>query len=122
MARTLIAALVAALLLPAAAAAKQKPITGKLSKPGYTVIALGSSGRATTSNARAFKIAPRDSSVTLQLRDAKGRYAGPVVVAGSGSQVVLGVKAGAKLGTVRVLAGYGRAAKALPKRAIDATR
>ena len=122
MARTLIAALVAALLLPAAAAATQKPITGKLSKPGYTVIALGSSGRATTSHARAFKIAPRDSRVTLQLRDAKGRYAGPVVVAGTGSQVILGVKAGAKLGTVRVLAGYGKAAKALPKRAIDATR
>src|SRR5690242_4536305 len=114
--RLSVLALVACLCMPAAASAKQKPITGKLSRAGYTVIALGASGKAVTSKARAFKIVPRDSRVTLQLRDAKGRYAGPVVVGGKASKVVVGVRAGAKLGTVRVLAGYGNTAKPLAKK------
>src|SRR5690349_20286945 len=104
------AAVAAALLVASApAAAKLKPITGKVNRPGYTVIALGYDGRAVSSSARTFRIAPRSSKVTLQLRDAQGRYAGPVVVGRRGANVVVGVKAGARLGTVRIRNGYATA-------------
>ncbi len=102
----------AALCGPAVALAKPAAITGKLSKPGYTVIALGYNGKAVSSNARSFRLVPRDTKVTLQLRNARGKYAGQVVVGGKGSSVIVGVKAGAKLGTIKIRSGYGRAAKA----------
>ena len=102
----------AALCGPAVALAKPAAITGKLSKPGYTVIALGYNGKAVSSSARSFRLVPRDTKVTLQLRNAKGKYAGPVVVGGKGSSVIVGVKAGAKLGTIKILSGYGKASKA----------
>src|SRR6201999_3592295 len=110
------------LCLPAAAAAKPKPITGKLSKSGYSVIALGYHGKAATSTKRSFRIVPRDTKVTLQLRDAKGRYAGPIVVGGTKRSVIVGVKAGAKLGTVRVHSGYATLAKPPAASAIDKKR
>src|SRR5689334_9720077 len=106
------AAVAVCLLVPGAAwGKKQAPITGKLSKSGYTIIALGYNGKAVSSKSRSFKIVPRDGKVTLQLRDKKGRYAGPVVVGGKGSKVIVGVKAGAKLGTIRIRSGYATAAK-----------
>jgi hypothetical protein len=100
---------VACLCAAAPAPARQKPITGKVSKKGYTVIAIGSNGSAASSAKRSFRIVPKSSKVTLQLRDAAGRYAGPVVVGGSKSKVVVGVRAGAKLGTIRVHSGYATA-------------
>ena len=110
------------LLVPGGAWAKrQAPITGKLSKSGYTVIALGYNGKAVSSKARSFKIVPRDGRVTLQLRDKRGRYAGPVVVGVKGKTVIVGVKAGAKLGTIRIRSGYATAVKVSAK-AIDAKR
>lgn len=114
------ASLVACLCAAAPAAAKLKPITGKLSKPGYTVIALGYDGSAVSSAKRSFRIVPPASKVTLQLRDARGHYAGPVVVGGKGSTVVVGVRAGARLGTIRVLNGYATAR--VKKQAIDRKR
>ena len=101
----------AACLLTAAApaTARQKPISGKLTKAGYTVIALGYGGSAVSTTKRAFSITPRSAKVTLQLRDPNGRYAGPVVVGGTKTKVVVGVRAGARLGTIRVLAGYAKA-------------
>jgi len=110
------------LLVPGAAwAKKQATITGKLSKSGYTVIALGYNGKAASAKGRSFKIVPRDSKVTLQLRDRRGRYAGPVLVGVKGKTVIVGVKAGAKLGTIRIRSGYATAAKVSAK-AIDAKR
>jgi len=120
---TRVAPLVAAaacLCLAAPAAAKQKPITGKVSRSGYTVIAVGSDGSAVSSAKRSFRIVPRASKVTLQLRDAKGHYAGPVVVGGSGSKVIVGVRAGAKVGTIKVRSGYATAHVA--KRYLDRSR
>lgn len=97
----------ALLALPSAAAAAPKPIKGKLSKRGYTVIALATDGTARTAKAnRSFKVRPTRKVVTLQLRDRHGAYAGPVVVGGSGRKVVVGVRAGAKLGRVKVKNGY----------------
>src|SRR5262245_59600084 len=100
-----------ALSAPALAQAKPKPITGKLSRSGYSVIALGYNGKAGVSKARSFRMVPKDTRVTLQLRDKKGRYAGPIVVGGTRTKLLVGVKAGAQLGTIKVLAGYAKTAK-----------
>src|SRR4051794_32404409 len=111
MSRRAIAVVTAAtclLVAAAPAAGKQKPITGKLSKAGYTVIAVGYDGTASSTNKRSFRIVPHSAKVTLQLRDPHGRYAGPVVVGGKPSSVIVGVKSGARLGSIKVLAGYAK--------------
>ena len=78
----------------ASAATKKKLITGKLSKPGYTVIALASSGRAKTKRAPkgTFKLRPPADQVTLHLRASDGTYAGPIVVAGTWNLVKVAKK------------------------------
>ena len=106
----------------AAASARPAAITGTLSKSGYTVIALGYDGSAVSSHARSFKLVPRSARVTLQLRDARGKYAGPVVVGVSRGKAVLGVKAGAKLGRIDVLAGFAKARKPVAAKFVDAKR
>ena len=95
------------------AAAKLKPISGKLSKGGYTVIAMSAGGKTTAVVAKAgkFELRPPAKTVTLRLRAPNGLYAGPVVVASQqrGGQVIEGIKAGAKLGRINVNAGKGYA-------------
>jgi hypothetical protein len=113
-----------AFLAPIApAAAKPKPITGKLSKPGYTVIALAASGKATSAQAKRgkFRLKPPSDRVTLQLRAGDGTYAGPIVIAGRGKSAIVGVKAGAKLGKIKVKPGKGFAKlkRSLPQRFVD---
>jgi hypothetical protein len=98
------------------------PITGSLSQSGYTVIAISYNGAAVTSSAATFTIRPPSSPVTLQLVNSAGKYAGPVVVAGSGTRVYVGVKAGAKLGKIKVLNGYARVTGRLAPRFIDKSR
>ena len=106
--------------LAPAAAAKQKPITGSAPK-GYTVIALADNGRATTAVAKPkFKIAPPAKVVTLHLRDKSGGYAGPLVVGGKGSSVIVGVKAGTDAGKLRTKRGYFLTKVA--KRSLEARR
>ena len=107
------AALMAAVALSlgigaAPAVARLAPIIGKLSRSGYTVIVLGYNGKAALAKGPVFRVAAPDRLVTLQLRDAHGKYAGPVVVGGKGAKVYEGVKAGAKLGTIKVLRGYAK--------------
>src|SRR5438445_4199509 len=101
----------ALLLAPSGAAAHggKHAITGTLSKSGYTVIVLGYNGKASVSKSRSFKLKAPDSKLTLQLRDSHGKYAGPVIVGGGGSKVIVGFKPGAKLGKIVVLSGYARA-------------
>lgn len=111
---------------PASAEAKRKPISGKLSKPGYTVIALASDGKARTARAKPkFRLRPPAKNVTLQLRDAEGVYAGPVVAATrkKGKRAIIGVKAGASLGrtAVKPAKGYAKAPRT-PKKSLDANR
>jgi hypothetical protein len=114
--------LLCGLLFASPAAAKQKPITGSAPK-GYTVIALADTGRAATAVAKpAFKLVPTARVVTVQLRDNKGSYGGPLVVGGKGTKVVVGVKAGAALGKLRIKKGFAVPAKKLPARAIDKKR
>ena len=110
----------------AAAASKPQPITGKLSRPGYTVVALAPSGNATAVRARRgrFRVRPLSDTVTLELRAPDGKYVGPVVAGRKGSYAILGVRAGARLGKVRVRArkGFARVARRLPRRRRDASR
>jgi hypothetical protein len=118
----LLPAAAVALVAPAAASARFAPVTGTLPKPGYTVVALGYDGTSVSSHARSFKLVPRAARVTLQLRDAHGKYAGPVVVGVRHGKAVLGVKAGARLGRIKLLAGFARTAKPLAARFADAKR
>jgi hypothetical protein len=112
------------LMAGAPRAAAPKPITGKLSKAGYTVIALAPSGRATSVRVRGrnFKLALPASAVTLHLRAPNGRYAGPIVVGTKGKLAVVGIRAGAKLGAISIRNGYARVTKRLPKSFVDARR
>jgi hypothetical protein len=83
-------------------------ISGKLSKPGFSIVALAYNGHATVARPKhgAFSIHPSAARVTLQLVSARGRYAGPVIVSATRSRVVEGVKAGAKLGHIVIHDGY----------------
>jgi hypothetical protein len=65
-----------------AGAVALKPITGRLDKPGYTVIALTANGVAKTVIARSgsFSVVPPAATVSLHLRAPDGTYAGPIVL------------------------------------------
>lgn len=108
-------ALLLGLLVASSPASAAKPISGKLSAPGYTVIALAKNGDAKSDRAPdgKFKLRPPAKKVTLHLRSADGTYAGPIVVGAekNGKRAILGVKAGAKLKSVKVKRsqGYARA-------------
>lgn len=119
----MVAALLAA---PASATAKPSPISGKLSKPGYTVIALAANGKATSTRAihGSFRLRPPASRVTLQLRAPNGIYAGPIVLGKEkkGKRAIVGVKAGAKLGKIKIRKGYANVSKKLATKWIDTKR
>ncbi|MEK6276852.1 MAG: hypothetical protein AABM29_02410 [Actinomycetota bacterium] len=123
-----LAASLALLVASAPAVAAKKPITGKLSKSGYTVLALAANGKTTAAraNPRRFKLRPPAKRVTLHLRAKDGTYAGPIVVTRKkrGKRAILGVKAGAKLGRVKVKAGkgYAKVKRKPPRKLIDAKR
>jgi hypothetical protein len=108
-------------------AAAKKPINGKLSKAGYTVIALAANGKANAVTAKPkFKVRPKAKRVTLHLRAKDGTYAGPIVVGTKkkGKRAILGVKAGAKLGKVKVKVrkGYAKPKRRLARRFVDTKR
>jgi hypothetical protein len=123
-------ALSALLAVPAAPAdaARQKPIRGKLSARGYTMVALSTNGKITTVRVRRgrFALRPPARVVTLHLRTRGGTYAGPIVVGKrkGGRRAVVGVRAGARLGRINVLSeiGYARTARNPRRRAIDPGR
>lgn len=105
-------------------AAATKSITGKLNKPGYTVIALAANGKAKSVVAKQgrFRLLPRAKRMTLHLRAPDGVYAGPVVIRRQGRRAMLGVKAGARLGRIVIHQGYGRPARRLPRGWVDRTQ
>lgn len=123
-----------AVAAPASAAAKAKrlkPISGKLSKPGYTVIAMATNGAARTARAPKgrFSLRPPARAMTLHLRAPDGTYAGPIVLGSRkrGRRAIVGVMAGAKLGRIVVKGakGYAKLARKPSKRLwklIDAKR
>jgi hypothetical protein len=100
-----IAAVIGLSLLATAipAEARNAAITGKLDHPSYTVVALASNGASRSVRAgHHFKLVPPARVVTLQLLDANGGYRGPVIVGGRGKSVIMGVRAGARLGRIRI--------------------
>jgi hypothetical protein len=98
-----------AVLACAPAAARRPLIEGRVAASGYEVVALAPDGRSRAARARRdFKLMPPARTVTLHLRDRKGIYRGPVVIAGRGGRAVVRVRAGADLGTIRVHEGYAR--------------
>ena len=105
------------------AAAAPKSITGKLTKPGYTVVALAATGKAGVARASRgrFKLRPPAKRVTLHLRAPNGKYAGPIVIGRNkrGRRATLGVKAGARLGRIKVRRGYAKLSKRLAKKWVD---
>jgi hypothetical protein len=108
---------------PGAALARPKPVTGSLGAKGYTLIALGYNGKASSVQVKGkFKLVPPAKKFTLHLRAANGKYAGPVVVGGKGKLVIVGLKGGAKLGKLKLGRGFARPAKALPASMIDKSR
>jgi hypothetical protein len=121
-----LAASVVVLAAGAPASAAPKRISGKLMKSGYTVIALGANGKASSvpARGRGFRLRPPARRVTLHLRARNGRYAGPIVVGRRkrGRVAILGVRAGARLGRVKVRRGYAKVAKRLPKKWVDTSR
>jgi hypothetical protein len=121
-----VAASLALLAASVPAAAAPKPITGKLSRPGYTVIALAANGKAKVVRASRgrFRLRPPAKRVTLHLRAPSGSYAGPIVLGRKkkGKRAIVGVKAGARLGRVSVRRGYARVSKRLQRKWLDARR
>ena len=121
------AAVLALLVTSAPATAAPKRITGKLSKPGYTVVALAASGEAAVARAiPKFRLRPPAKRVTLHLRAPDGVYAGPIVIGTrrGGKRAIVGVKAGAKLGEIKVnkRKGYAKLTQAPRGKQIDEKR
>jgi hypothetical protein len=113
------------------AAAAPKPISGKLSKRGYTVIALGPTGqKAVLASRGRFRLRPPAAGgapgqgVSLHLRAPNGAYAGPIVVGRKkkGRRAIVGVRAGAKLGRIKVRRGYATVSRRLRKKWVDRSR
>jgi hypothetical protein len=106
------------------AAAARRSITGKLSQPGYTVIALADNGKARSVRAttRPFRLVPPAGRVTLHLRAADGTYAGPIMAGVRRGRAVVGFRAGAALGLINVRRGYARVVRGPSSRAVDTTR
>jgi len=100
-------------------------ISGVLNVSGYSVVALGFNGRFVVSNSRRFSLVAPDRRVTLQLISPKGVYAGPLVVGRiSSKKVIVGVRAGTKLGKIVYLPakGYARLARQLASSALISSR
>jgi len=124
--RLVVAGALLAAALPAPALAARAPITGKLDRSGYTVIAITSSGQARSVRATrgSFAFRPPAAAVSLHLRARDGTYAGPIVVGRDGTHAIVGVRAGARLGaiTVRVRSGDAKPTRRVPARWQDRSR
>ena len=101
-------------------------VTGKLTKSGYTVIALAANGEASSVRVkrRSFRLRPPATRVTVHLRAKNGTYAGPIVIGRKrqGRRAILGVRAGARLGRIKVRRGYAKLAKRFRKKWVDTKR
>ncbi len=110
----------------APAAAAPKSIAGNLSEPGYTVIALAANGQVKVARVLGgrFELRPPAERVTMHLRAQGGTYAGPIVVGRrmSGRRAIMGVRAGARLGRIRLLGGYAKISRRLRPGRVDGSR
>lgn len=99
-------------------------VSGKLNRAGYTVLAVGYQGKVSSTSKQSFTLRLAEKSVTLQLVTPRGKYAGPIVVGYAKGKAIVGVRAGAKLGLIQVLAskGYARVTKTVNKKWLDSKR
>ena len=121
-AAALTVALVLCLLANTAPAEGRAKIRGEVDRAGYIVVALAADGKARSARGGSFAIDPPAKVVTIQIRDSGGNYLGPLVAKGKGGRVVVGVRAGAKLGKIRILEGYARPVRQPPRKSLDAGR
>ena len=91
------------------ARAAKPTISGRISAPGYVVVALGGNGKMVSSAASSFVLPAPAAQYTLQLLTTHGTYAGPVVVGGGAGKVIVGLTGPVKLGTIEVIASKGYA-------------
>ncbi|MEI2718284.1 MAG: hypothetical protein V9E98_15065 [Candidatus Nanopelagicales bacterium] len=98
----------------------RKPITGRLSKAGYRVLALSAGGRASSLVVRGkqFTLRPPAGTVTLHLQAPNGRYAGPILMERNGREATLGVRSGVGLGRVKIRHGYATLEHKLAKQSV----
>jgi hypothetical protein len=99
-------------------------VSGHLNVRGYTVALVGYNGKYVSGRSQTFRLRAPASFVTVQLIDARGTYAGPVVFGGTSSRVITGIKAGTNLGTIDVVAakGYAHLARKLARKYLDPSR
>ncbi len=99
-------------------------VSGHLDVSGYTVALVGFNGRYVSSRSQRFHLRAPGRRVTVQLINPRGEYAGPVVFGGSSSRVITGVKAGADLGRIDVVAakGYAHPARRVARKRLDPAR
>jgi hypothetical protein len=101
---------------------KPNPIFGNVKSRGHrTVVAVAGDGKAAAVRASPFTLVPPAGRFRLEVRGPDGSYEGPVVAAGSGGSVVVGFKAGARLGPVLRRDGYWVLRNRLPARFQDRT-
>lgn len=109
-------------VLLAAAPAAAGTVSGRLDRTGYTVIAVARNGKVVSTRANpAFRLRAPNGTYTLHLRNARGAYAGPVVLGGSAKHVILGLRGTARLGRIRVARGFGRTVRAYRGRSLVRT-
>lgn len=112
----------ATLIAATAATAAPAPVTGTV-PAGHRLVALSYTGAVTAAPKLRGKVTlvPPARAFTLHLIGPTGRYAGPVVVGKAPkNRLVVGVRAGAKLGTIRRVKGAFVAAP--PAASIDRAR
>jgi hypothetical protein len=121
-AAALTTALVLGLLGFAPAAQGRARIRGELDRAGFTVVALAADGSSRSARGGRFSIDPPARVVTLQIRAPGGGYFGPLVAKGKGARVVVGIRAGARLGKIRILEGLARPVRQPRRKWLDASR
>jgi hypothetical protein len=105
-----------------AARKKPNPIFGNVKRRGHrTVVAVAGDGKAAAVRASPFTLVPPARRFRLEVRGPDGSYEGPVVASGSKRRVVVGFKAGARLGPIVQRDGYWVLRRELPARFRDAT-
>lgn len=107
-----------------ATGSRAKYVSGQVNVTGYTVVVVGYNGKIALSRAQRFRIAAPESKITLQLLNSRGKYAGPVVLGGSSTRVITGMKAGVDVGMIDVVAakGYAHLARNLARGDLDESR
>ena len=102
---------------------RPKPIFGNVKSKGHRRWSPSAATvRAATVRASPFTLIPVSGRFVLEVRGPDGAYEGPVVAAGSGGQVVVGFKAGARLGPIVQRDGYWRLQRPLCQSLQDRTR